>query len=81
MLIDQMISRVQYLHKRHLLHRDIKPDNFCIGLNNTAHKIFILDFGLAKLSIRRDGSHIPYREGESFVGTELFASINAHLGI
>ena len=48
MLIDQMISRIEFIHKHHFIHRDIKPDNFCIGINKTSHKIFLLDFGLAK---------------------------------
>ena len=81
MLIDQMIQRIEYIHNRHFIHRDIKPDNFCIGLNKTAHKIFILDFGLAKRYIQRDGKHIPYREGKNLTGTARYASINTHLGI
>ena len=26
-----MISKVEFFHDMHFLHRDIKPDNFCIG--------------------------------------------------
>ena len=59
MLIDQMILRIEYIHNKHFLHRDIKPDNFCMGLNKTSKKIFILDFGLANRYIQRDGKHIP----------------------
>lgn len=81
MLIDQMIARIEYIHNRHFIHRDIKPDNFCIGLNKTANKIFLLDFGLAKRYIQRDGKHIPYREGKNLTGTARYASINTHLGI
>ena len=81
MLIDQMIARIEYIHNRHFIHRDIKPDNFCVGLNKTSHKIFILDFGLAKRYIQRDGKHIPYREGKNLTGTARYASINTHLGI
>ncbi|MCL4121837.1 UNVERIFIED_CONTAM: hypothetical protein GTU68_063190 [Idotea baltica] len=81
MLIDQMIARIEYVHNRHFIHRDIKPDNFCVGLNKTSNKIFILDFGLAKRYIQRDGKHIPYREGKNLTGTARYASINTHLGI
>ena len=81
MLINQMITRIEYVHNRHFIHRDIKPDNFCVGLNKTAHKIFLIDFGLAKRYIQRDGKHIPYREGKNLTGTARYASINTHLGI
>jgi serine/threonine protein kinase len=32
MLADQMIQRVEYMHSRLYLHRDIKPDNFLMGV-------------------------------------------------
>lgn len=78
MIIDQMISRVEYLHKKKILHRDIKPDNFCIGLNKTAHKIFLIDLGLSQKYVKRDGKHIPYADNKSFTGTARYASINTH---
>lgn len=37
MLADQMIRRVEYIHTRRIIHRDIKPDNFAIGYKNQAH--------------------------------------------
>ncbi|XP_045140154.1 casein kinase I-like [Echinops telfairi] len=32
MLADQMISRIEYVHTKNFIHRDIKPDNFLMGL-------------------------------------------------
>ena len=48
MLAREMILRLQYFHSRHFLHRDIKPDNFAIGLNENANVVHLLDFGLCK---------------------------------
>jgi len=76
-----MITRVEYVHSREFIHRDIKPDNFLIGRSLEADKIFIIDFGLAKRYMTKDKKHIPYRENKNLTGTARYASINTHLGI
>ncbi|KAL2229109.1 casein kinase 1-like protein 2 [Sesamum indicum] len=82
MLADQMINRVEFVHSKSFLHRDIKPDNFLMGLGRRANQVYIIDFGLAKKY--RDSSthqHIPYRENKNLTGTARYASMNTHLGI
>ncbi|XP_062043526.1 casein kinase I-like [Lepus europaeus] len=82
MLADQMISRIEYVHTKNFIHRDIKPDNFLMGIGRHCNKLFLIDFGLAKkYRDNRTRQHIPYRENKSFTGTARYASINAHLGI
>lgn len=81
MLGEQCLSRIEFVHSKLILHRDIKPDNFVIGLGKKQHKVYMIDFGLAKKFQDRDGKHIPYKEGKSLTGTARYASINTHLGI
>lgn len=42
-----MISRIEFLHSKNFIHRDIKPDNFLIGLEKKVDTVFIIDFGLS----------------------------------
>lgn len=82
MLADQMITRVEYIHAKNFLHRDIKPDNFLIGLNRRISTVYIIDYGLTKkYRDPKTQQHIPYREGKSLTGTARYTSINTHLGI
>lgn len=48
MLAEQMLWRVEYVHSRNLIHRDIKPDNFLMGIGQRCNRLFLVDFGLAK---------------------------------
>ncbi|KAK3868200.1 hypothetical protein Pcinc_026388 [Petrolisthes cinctipes] len=82
MLADQMIGRIEFIHNKNFIHRDIKPDNFLMGIGRHCNKLFLIDFGLAKkYRDNRSRAHIPYREDKNLTGTARYASINAHLGI
>lgn len=74
----QLIKRMETLHSKYLLHRDIKPDNFLLDNNNV---LYLIDFGLCK-RYEFDGTHMEERQiGSTVIGTMNFVSLNVHNGI
>ena len=77
----QMIDLLEFVHNKKFIHRDIKPDNFAIGLDNKSHIIYILDFGLSKKYISsKTHQHIKFKTNKKLTGTARYASINALIG-
>ena len=81
MVADQMISRVEYVHNKNYIHRDIRPENFLVGVGENCNKLYLIDFGIAKKYCDSSKKHMPYKDDKIMQGAALFASINAHFGI
>jgi serine/threonine protein kinase len=74
MLADQLIPRMQFIHSKGFIHRDIKPQNILMGNGRGSKTVYVTDMGLAKDMKNQDiySGHV--------VGTVRYASINAHIG-
>jgi serine/threonine protein kinase len=73
---------MKYIHEKHLIYRDVKPDNFLVGLNQKSNQIYIVDMGLAKYYYYKDiKKHITLRTDKGLTGTARYASLNSHNGL
>lgn len=78
----EILNRVEFLHNKDFIHRDLKPDNLLTSRNKKEKVIYLIDFGLSKrYRNNKTDKHIPFKEGKSLTGTARYSSINTHIGM
>ena len=73
----ELIDRLESIHNRGIIHKDIKPSQFLISIDST--KIFLVDFGLSS-HFMVDGAHKSFKTRCRCKGSVSFASVNNHMG-
>ena len=77
----QLLNRLEWLHNKNFVHRDMKPENILIGQGKKSSTVFLIDFGLAKRFLcPKTGNHIPFRSNKGIVGTSKYLSVSGHMG-
>lgn len=69
-----MIEIIEAIHKKGVIHRDIKPDNFMFKNN----KLYLLDYGLATMYLDSDLKHKKQETISNIIGSPNYISTNIH---
>lgn len=86
-LAIRMIILISSVHRKGIIHRDIKPDNYLMGLKGSLKEktLHLVDFGLAKFykeetennDSEEAPKHIERGKSTMLIGTVRYCSINA----
>ncbi len=77
----QCIERLQWIHSKNYVYRNIKPENFLIGIDDP-HVIYLQNFYLCeKYKSSKTNQHAKFKYTKEIVGTERYGSINALRGL
>lgn len=61
------------------VHRDVKPENFVMGIKQTENEVYLLDYGLSR-KYTNGTAHIRFSDHVRLVGTLRYCSLNCQKG-
>ena len=72
----QLITRLEIIHSKNYVHRDIRPENMVMGTDNKSETIFLIDFQTMKLfKGSKTGLHIKFRKSCEQQVSSIFSSV------
>lgn len=82
MLIDQLLHRLEYIHFKNVIHRNIKSENFLMNIERRDNQMYVTDLSLVtkrrNVQIKTHSADVAKRH---LIDTTRFFSINDHLDI
>ena len=76
----QILDRLEWIHSKDIIYRDVKAENFLVGLKDP-NVIYIIDFGLCKkFRSSKTGKHVLPKQYKTITGTMRYASLNVLKG-
>ena len=80
LLANQLIHCVKYLHSKNFFYRNIKPENFLMGLGKCGNIVYMTDLGLAIEYSNTQVDQGAWKPKLQLLGTARFASISGYIG-
>ena len=73
-LFVQICHAIQHAHQKGVIHRDIKPTNILVSLNDGVPVPKVIDFGIAKATQGKLTDQTLFTAFEQFIGTPAYMS-------
>ena len=73
-LLVRVCNAMQHAHQKGIIHRDLKPSNVLVRSQDGVPVPMIIDFGLAKATVRREIEHSVFTEYGQLIGTPEYMS-------